>query len=180
MMTEDIMELMRKLYTTRPNYIFRAYIDNSEVYLEILHEFTSRNIDVDPDYLDARKTDFTFLRMRSRSITVIYAECIGELILCTRDYPMAERFNCPNHYDFMSHLPTLEGAPDAKENNKGRITINGTEYSRSAFESMVESNTEEFLNNLGIETYINDKEITIATGAVGDGNTDSGKVVELL
>lgn len=177
---DNTFEIIKKLYATSPVNIFRSYIDNSEVYLEVLREFNSRNISIDPDYLEARNTNFSILRSNSTSISVIYAECLGELILCSRSFDMSERFNYYHHYNYLEHLPILNKTLDVEFNNKDRITINGTEYSMSAFESMVESSIEEFLNNLGVETYMNDKEITIATGAVGNGDTDSRKVVELL
>jgi hypothetical protein len=166
-----LTDLVYNLYITHPRNIFRIIIDTKEIYLETLSEFRRHNIPVDPAFLALRNIDFRALRSSLYGISVIYSEYLGELIVSDTRYDTSESNNFNNYYSLLKLLPTLESKNEEISTQDERITINGIEYSKRVFENIVESDMEEFLSNLELETYVQDNERSI-----GAGDNDSRKI----
>jgi hypothetical protein len=153
---KKISDIIDRLYRTNPENIFYGYIDNSDVYTEIIEEFTNRGIDIDEELL--KPIDFRELRNRNSSIQVFYSEVFNELIYIPETYvPMhAKLAKRPILKDILSNKPIILKSSNSLKGFE-TININGIDYKKSIFESMVEANTDGFLLNLKIESMMDEQ-----------------------
>lgn len=172
-----LSNILTRFYSAR-NHDFAFFkFRHKDIYLELLREFKLRNISIDEDFLNLRNLDFHELRLHGDYVEAFYSPVIEELILISDD---AHSFEYSPHIDMYEHLaqmlPPLETKSAAGKAET--IEINGRSYSKIAFENMIETDSESFLTNLEIESYINDREI--AEGVVGNGHPISPEDVKLL
>uniref|UniRef100_A0A6M3JZG4 Uncharacterized protein n=1 Tax=viral metagenome TaxID=1070528 RepID=A0A6M3JZG4_9ZZZZ len=182
--TEEIMQISRdpivtlldNLYRTNPDDIVYYDINSKEIYIDVFKKFRKKGIDMDEAFIGLRTTDFSKLRSSGGSIRFVYARCLGELILINGHHNRSIEDPCTALYDQLDRMQVgdIVGCDMGDE----KIAINGNNYSRKVFESMVESDIDGFLTNLELESYMYERET--AEGTPGDGHNDGGENTELL
>jgi len=168
-----LTSLIEELYLL-PRYNKRFMeIDTKEVLLDVISECKMRDIIISPD-LDPNEYNFRTLRREGRGISIAYFSNINELIATPRAVRYGPQINL---YDMFHNVPPVHEVP-AKNKVGELVKINDKEYPRTLVESLIESDLDDFLDNLMVEQYIYDEEL--GQGAVGPGDTDSDKKVELI
>ena len=147
-----ITNIIEQLYWIDPRKIYHDFISNSDEYVITIEEFSKRGIEIDKDLL--QPINFRDFFAMGRRICVFYASLYNELIVTeyTNLGSMIGNRNCLGRL-----REALKGIPII-ENNRSfeTININGIEYKKSAFESIVESDLNNFLLNLSIESSISE------------------------
>jgi hypothetical protein len=154
---KKISDIVTHLYYSNPEDMFGSSIDNSDVYLEIIESFVKRGIGIDEELL--KPIDFKSLRRKGTPIDVLYMEVFNELIV------LPELFRTPlvlrhGRYDLQSILknkPVITNDVSSLKEFE-LVNINGVNYRKSVFESIVETDLNNFLSNLRVESLLYNSE----------------------
>ncbi len=146
---KKIISMVDKLYNTSPRRIFSDSIVSSDHYTCVIEEFTRRGIKIDEELL--KPIDFRSLLRLGQSIVVFYTGLYNELtaVSINKDNPISRRGNLSFLYEFLETIPVIESKILSET-----ININGIEYSKAAFESIIESDLGSFLTNLRVESVL--------------------------
>lgn len=140
-----ITNIVERLYWADPRSIYYDFISNSDQYVNIIEEFTKRGIGIDEELL--QPINFKEFLRTGKRIYVFYTNLYNELTFANDDHGGRNTVNMLQ--DLLRNIPIIE-------NNKSfeTININGVEYNKLAFESIVESDLNNFLINLNVESKI--------------------------
>lgn len=147
----NLKDILRNFYNTDRYNHFLLTIDTKEVYQELLIECTKKNIKLDEDFKDLKDMDFKALRSLGESINLFYSPAINYLIVTSQNRTGRRAVFA----DFYNHINLLPTQPIETATEANMIKINNVEYDKSVFESLVETDFDNFISNLEVESILN-------------------------
>lgn len=157
----DVTNFLTSLYTgSIYNKRIYAGVLTLDMYDSLLNKLVSKGISIDPELLEkVKSTDFASLLYNGEFISLSYYPPL-KVILCEglhQEGLSDSLYGLGILHKELDELLTVIESKRLEADNI--ILIDGEQFSRSAFESMVESNYNSFISNLKIETLIENKDI---------------------
>jgi hypothetical protein len=143
-------------------YHKRVYVGilTLDMYNDLIYKLISKGVVIDPEISENIKSiDFNELLYNGEILTLNYLIPLNTILFHNiRDEGVSDSLMGLGFlYKTLNELPTVIESKELGEDNI--ILIDGSQFSKSAFESMVESSYDNFMGNLKLETLIENKDI---------------------
>jgi len=149
--------------TVDPKIIRTDFIllDSLEVVQEMFTVINSKHINVDWTLKNIiQNSNFSLMRRHKECIALMYSPLFNYLFVFSEKYFLGNS----NHAGFNSFLVNTGNLPikitDHIEKSDQKVNINGKDYSLKAIESITECKLSEFLQNIEIESFLEENNIT--------------------
>ena len=138
---------------TPPEKFLMISIDTEEVLLDFIRLCKSRDIRIHNSIKELKDINFGEYRRNCLQITLSYISTFNIMFLSNkRQRSITTRTNLSKFYDTLERYPVVKYYDETFGDNV--ININGIEYSKKAFESILELNFEEFMTNIRLESLL--------------------------
>lgn len=171
---KDVKIILETICLSKHNEKYICYIDNKETLLDICKELKIRGITIDPS---CKNIEFKKMRRTGYHVPACYFRKFNIFFIIPEK--LCRNISSDTYvYEVINNLPIVKNDP--REEKQEMVDINGTLFSRDIIETIIESNFDDFVNNLVMETLINIKDEKDRQETFENGNLDSIEKVKLL
>ena len=147
---EVLTDMLLEIYLELPDKLHIISIDNGEVLSDIISSCKSRNINIHNSIKELKNIDFNHYRRANICVKLGYISVFKTLFVVTRHCQMIPRTTISRAFMTIERDPIVS----SYSGDEHVININGVDYCKKAFESILEIDIEEFLTNLNLESIL--------------------------
>jgi len=149
---EDLVRIATSLYEGGYEKNFYMFLYDADSYKRLLQLCLDKGVKYDEDFKNLKDINFKELRSHDNCVTLFYSTIFDSIITLDTKTRSYRNERLLSFYDLLESKPSIEGTK--VNNNKEIIILNGKEYPKHIFESLIETDLDVFLFNMEIEMII--------------------------